>query len=331
MEDLGRLSIYAQKALSAVERHAFELNAMACSSSIEARLFAGSGDLYLASRPKGLYSSKKDNGSALIIGGSESFHGAPAMASNAAYSTLASLRVGAGYAVTYVPRPIVQPVRSLSPNLIVRQLSGSRLAHADLDTLFRAADRADSIAIGPGMGRDEESLKTAAEFISGLVRSGKRIVVDADAIYAIGLIRRRLSRNVIITPHDKEFFGLSETRLSKRDLVQRALAAVKTARRLNAVILLKGHDTVVTDGLHMKIIRSRTAALATMGTGDVLSGIICGFAARNTDAFVSAVAGAYLHSRIGDALFMEKGYHIIANDVVERIPAMLMEFDKTRK
>ncbi|EQD33155.1 carbohydrate kinase YjeF related protein, partial [mine drainage metagenome] len=113
MSVLSRLSVYAVMPRSTDERHALELNLMYCSSSAEARLFAGPGDLYLASRPRGLYSSKRNNGSVLIIGGSESFHGAPAMASNAAYSTLASLRVGAGYAVTYVPKSILQPVRSL--------------------------------------------------------------------------------------------------------------------------------------------------------------------------------------------------------------------------
>lgn len=325
------MAAHAIKPRGLRERHALELNLMNCSSVAEARLFAGQGDLYLASRPKGPYSSKKDNGTVLIIGGSETFHGAPVMASNAAYSTLASLRIGAGYAVTYVPKGIIGAVRILSPNLIVKPMHGDMLGADDLMDLERAAERADSVVIGTGMGRSSESLNTAAELISILLRSRKRIIADADAIYAVGLIKRRPGMNLILTPHDREFLRLTGIRLRRRDTVHRARSAMKAARVIGSVILLKGHDTVVTDGHRVKIIRSKTAALATMGTGDVLSGIIGGFAARNADAFVSAVAGAYLHSQIGDLLFREKGYHIIANDVVEAIPAMLKEFDRTSR
>lgn len=232
MDLLGRLSAYTSKERSPESKHAIELNLMNCRSVAEARLFAGPGDLYLASRPKGLYSSKKDNGSVLIIGGSESFHGAPAMASNAAYSTLASLRVGAGYAMTYVPKGITGAVRSLSPNLIVRSMHGERLGVDDLEAIESAAGRADSVVIGPGIGRSSESLDAAASLISSILRAGKRVIADADAIYAIGLTRLRHGRNLILTPHDREFLGLTGIRLRKRDTVQRAHSAIKAARRL---------------------------------------------------------------------------------------------------
>ena len=93
-------------------------------------------------------------------------------------------------------------------------------------------------------------------------------------------------------------------------------------------MLLKGHETVVTDGKRTKIIRAKSSALAVMGTGDVLSGMIGAYAAKNNDLFVAGVAGAYLHAMIGDALYKEKGNHILASDVVDGIPKILKKFDK---
>lgn len=96
-------------------------------------------------------------------------------------------------------------------------------------------------------------------------------------------------------------------------------------------MLLKGHETVVTDGKRIRVNRARTSALATMGTGDVLAGMIAGYAATGADIFDAALAGAYLHSRIGDELAKRMGSHIISIDVVESIPSILKRFDKTTR
>ena len=84
----------------------------------------------------------------------------------------------------------------------------------------------------------------------------------------------------------------------------------------------------MTDGKVAKIVESESATLATMGTGDVLSGIIGGYAAAGATAFEAAVAGAYLNSRIGDLLAMEKGNHILASDIVDKIPRLIKDFDE---
>ena len=106
-------------------------------------------------------------------------------------------------------------------------------------------------------------------------------------------------------------------------------AVKKLASRLGANVLLKGHVTIISDGRRVKLVESRTATLATMGTGDVLSGIIGGYMTRNGNAFVSAVAGAYLQARIGDLLYKEKGYHAIATDALDYIPRILKKYDRT--
>ncbi len=289
--------------------------------------FAGPEDLKAVSRQRHLYSSKRENGRTLIIGGSDRFHGAPVLASNAAYLTLAALRTGIGYAVTCVPKSIVIPVRALSPNIIVRPLTGKNINLRDVSILEKQAKISDSIVVGPGLGREEKSLRAVARLLSYCMTLGKRTVVDADAIYSVCLLRKRMNRNVLLTPNDNEFLQLNKIRLDKTGIIKRARAAADAAKQLNANVLLKGHKTIVTDGKRIKIINAKTSALATMGTGDVLSGIISGYMARNSDVFKSAVAGAYLHAIIGDQLFKEKGYHITAQDVVECIPRILKEFD----
>ncbi len=288
---------------------------------------AGMRDLRLAATPRGLYSDKRRNGRILVIGGSSRFHGAPVLVSNAAYLTLAAMRTGTGYAITCVPKSIVSPVRKLSPNLIVRPLSGENLNSRDLQELKGEAQRADCIVIGPGLGRSRATIRTIARLISYCLKLEKRLLIDADAILAVGSVHRKLGKNVLITPNDSEFHRLSKAELVDREA--RIEAAKKLAIRLNANVLLKGHVTIISDGKRVKLVESRTATLATMGTGDVLSGIIGGYMTRNGNAFVSAVAGAYLQARIGDLLYKEKGYHAIATDVLDYIPKILKKFDRT--
>ena len=288
---------------------------------------AGMKDLRLASTPRSLYSDKRQNGRILVIGGSSRFHGAPVLVSNAAYLTLAAMRVGAGYAVTCVPKSILSPVRKLSPNLIVRPLSGENLNSRDLQELKGEAQRADCIVIGPGLGRSRATVRTVARLIAYCLKLEKRLLIDADAILAVRSLRGRLGRNVLLTPNDREFHMLSRAGLADREM--RIDAVKKLASRLGANVLLKGHVTVISDGRRVKLVESRTATLATMGTGDVLSGIIGGYMTRNGNAFVSAVAGAYLQVKIGDLLYKEKGYHAIATDVLDYIPRILKKYDRT--
>ena len=290
---------------------------------------AGVKDLRLAARPRHVYSNKRDNGRILIIGGSSRFHGAPVLVSNAAYMTLAAMRVGTGYAVTCVPKSILSPVRKLSPNLIVRPLSGENLNSRDLQELKGEAQRANCIVMGPGLGRSRATVKTIARLIAYCLKLEKRLLIDADAILAVRSLRGRLGRNVLLTPNDREFRMLSRAGLVDREM--RIDAVKRLANKLGANVLLKGHVTIISDGKRVKLVEPRTTTLATMGTGDVLSGIIGGYMTRNGNAFVSAVAGAYLQARIGDLLYKEKGYHAIATDVLDYIPRILKKYDRTAR
>ena len=287
----------------------------------------GDKELRLAATPRSRFSNKRTNGRILIIGGSSRFHGAPVLVSNAAYLTLAAMRVGTGYAITCVPKSVLSPVRKLSPNLIVRPLSGENLSGRDLPELMSEAERADCIVIGPGLGRSAATLHAVAKLVSYCLKLDKKLLLDADAILAAGAVHRKLGSNALITPNDSEFHRLSKAELTGRNA--RIEAAKRLALKLGTNVLLKGHATVITDGKQTKIVEPRTATLATMGTGDVLSGIIGGYMALNGNVFLSACAGAYLQAMVGDLLYKEKGYHAIATDVLDYIPRILKKYDRT--
>jgi len=289
---------------------------------------AGSLDLKSASHPRTLFGSKKENGSVVIIGGSGDYHGAPALASNAAYNTLAALRIGIGYAFLYVPKAILTPVRKLSPSLIAVPFGEDNIGQGNFNAIKKAIQKADAIVIGMGIGRKPSTLKMTSRIISYAIKLNKKIVVDADAIYSIKHMGR-MCKNVILTPQDREFYELSGNKPDKRSLSKRTTAAVSLAKKLDSCILLKGHDTIITDGKTVKVVSSHSSSLATMGTGDVLSGIIGGYMATGTETFKAGVAGAYLHSIIGDLLHKEKGNHILSSDIAELIPSILKKFDKT--
>ncbi len=292
------------------------------------RFAAIPADLVRAAIRRKPFGSKNDSGVALVVGGCGDFHGAPVLAMRSASNTLAALRVGAGYAMLYVPQSILAAARALSPDLIVRPLGKRDIGQSSPSDLKAALLRTDSLAIGMGIGRDARALKAASVIISRAASLGKGIVIDADAIYCVRLLKT-LGKETILTPQDREFAQLCGS-APPASLPKRIRAAKALARSLSACVLLKGHNTIITDGIRVKVVYSRSATLATMGTGDVLSGIIAGYLAIGNGAFSAAVAGAYLHSRIGDLLMLKKGNHAIASDVVDEIPGMLKGFDRQR-
>ena len=297
---------------------------------IDAELFAGPGDLYLASKPISIYASKRERGMLVIIGGSKVYHGAPIHALLSA-SSIAALRTGAGYTILYVPNAILDVVRKLSQNQIVRPAGEDYISFTD--ELKRAIDKAEAIAIGMGITKEKEAQDACQKIVNYALSNGKKVIADADAISAITdmLGAKRIdTTNLLITPHDSEFYQFSGLKLRHEDsnIFDRIEAAKKIAKEKGINILLKGHNTIITNGEKIKINRSNTPNLSTMGTGDVLSGIIGAFAAMGNDLFEAATAGAYLHSKAGEVLAMEKGNHIIASDLIDKIPKIMSEFDK---
>ena len=266
------------------------------------------------------YSSKRDFGSLLVVGGSDIYSGAPALAA------MAALRTGLGLANIAVPRTIVDSVRSYSPNLIVHPLPSDIVSPDDLPTLMPLFNRANAIVLGPGIGQAPQTKQAVTSIMAKIRELDKPVLVDADALRALAE-NKSLLRDAVITPHAGEFKALSgqQPPLTWRE---RLPICKKFSTDYSCVLLLKGKDTVVTDGNRVRVNRSGNPAMATGGMGDVLSGIIGTFLAQASDPFLAAAAGAYIHGMAGDAVYRRKGFHIVASDLVETLPEVLRPYDR---
>ena len=296
---------------------------------ISAELIAGPGDIYLATEPRLMQSSKFTNGNVLVIGGGEEYHGAPLLSAFAAEAALAALRTGAGYVTIAAPGPAAEAAKRLSAELVVKSLDWGSTVEKTAAAI--SSIRHDVLVIGPGMDENEVTDRHVSAIVKSEKARGNAIIVDATAIKTVARHKNLLGANAILTPHEGEFKRLSGKDLKGCTLGERARIALGFAKSHGFTLVLKGHETIITDGDLLKINMAATPALAKMGSGDVLSGIVAAYAALHKNQFECAVAGVYAHSRIGDLLYAEKGYHITANDIIDGIPDALKLFDVLRE
>ncbi len=284
----------------------------------EAEIICGPGDLRSVYKTREPWSKKGDHGRVLIIGGSKEYSGAPAL------SALASLRTGADLVVILSPEPASIPQKSFSPNIISIPLKGEYFNESHVDIVKKYSERFDVIVIGPGMGLRDKTLYTLCRLIKEL--KNKKLVIDADALKALKDSKVTFEGNVVLTPHAGEFkiiAGLSSPPPSRTE--ERCRCVKEFSRKVNAVVLLKGHEDVISNGDKVKVNRTGNPGMTVGGTGDVLTGIIATFLAWSGDPFESACAAAFINGVAGDFAFSEKGYHLLATDVIEMIPRAINE------
>ena len=191
-------------------------------------------------------------------------------------------------------------LRELAARGDVGWLSGGRrcLAPAGLKAIRKAFERAAAGVLGPGMGRDPGSVELAREAVAAIEVP---LVIDADGLNAfageIALLGERLAPTVL-TPHAGEL-GRLLGRPSEQIAARRLAAAREAATAAGAIVVLKGDDTIVTDGERVAINALAAPALATAGTGDVLSGITAAMLARGLEPFAAACAAVFAHARAG--------------------------------
>ena len=225
-------------------------------------------------------------GSTLIIAGSSGMSGAARLAGRAA------LHSGTGLVTVAVPPGIQMEVAIAHPSYMTMGLSE--------DILLEAHNgRHKSVALGPGMGRERNTESLIHDVYN---RCRLPLVLDADGLNAfehqvekLGQVESKAPR--ILTPHPKEFSRLlgmdSTVEESQRKL------AIEFAREHSVILLLKGHRTLITDGTRVAVNTTGTTALATGGSGDVLTGLIAGLLAQQMDAFEAAYLAAHLHGLAG--------------------------------
>jgi NAD(P)H-hydrate epimerase len=187
--------------------------------------------------------------------------------------------------------------------------------------VLELARRGGALIAGPGLGRTDG----AVAFVRRLVREAEvAVVLDADGLNAhaedLGALAGRRAPTVL-TPHEGELGRLLG--VDSADVQARRLRHARAAARASgAIVVLKGDDTLVVEpGGTAAVSSGASAALATAGTGDVLSGVIAAVLARGVEPFAAACAGVRLHARAGVRAAAERGVDgVIARDVIEALP-----------
>jgi hydroxyethylthiazole kinase-like uncharacterized protein yjeF len=264
-------------------------------------------------------STKFSSGDVLIVGGSRGLTGAVCMAA------LASIRTGAGYATAAVPADLerIFEIKLTEVMTIGCASRDGRLRPAASEQILAAADRAACVVLGSGMGREQGTQRLIGELTE---RIEAPLVIDADGLNAFERgIEKLAARKApfVLTPHAGEMGRLLE-RDSKAIGAKRAESAREAASRSGGIVLLKGDDTIVTDGDRLAVNTVSSPQLATAGTGDVLSGMIAALIARGMEPYAATCAAVVAHSRAGRAAGDRVGHDsVIAGDVIESIPAGL--------
>jgi ADP-dependent NAD(P)H-hydrate dehydratase / NAD(P)H-hydrate epimerase len=269
---------------------------------------------------RGVESTKFAAGSVLVVGGSTGLTGAPCMAAEAA------MRAGAGYVTVCVPASLnlIFEVRLLEVMTVPIPDSNGSLDRGALDRVLERTNRVQSLVLGPGLGREDETLELARELAA---EADVPLLLDADGLNAHAGALESLARRsapTVLTPHAGELARLLGVE-SQAVGAARLRSVREAAEKSGAVVLLKGDDTLVAepDG-GVAVSRGGAAALATAGTGDVLSGVIGALLAKRMDPFHAACAGVLVHAAAGRLAASRLGAEgVIARDVIEELPAAL--------
>ena len=289
--------------------------------------FAGPGDVLVLLGQRSSDAHKGDSGRLLAIGGSDVFSGAPALVS------LAALRTGVDIVYLAAPSRTARAISSMSPDLITVKLEGEYLNPKNIEALKPYIEKVDAVVLGPGLGVEPETEKFVKECINVVEKAGKPLLLDADGLKAFGSFKRALKVPLVLTPHVGEYAVLTGRKLSN-NLQDNVYEVQKTARELDAVVLLKGPVDVVCSGSNFKFNFTGNAGMTVGGTGDVLSGVVGALLSQKVEPFEAAVAGAYVNGAAGDFVASTVGYHMIATDLLPWIPTVLdnpMDHLKVRK
>ena len=261
------------------------------------------------------FAHKGKFGKILLLCGSRGYTGA------AALSAMGALRSGAGLVFLGVPESIyaIEAVKLNEPVVFPLPDRDGTLSEEAVPEIMERLPKMDAVLIGPGMGQSAgafAAVKTVLENFHGPV------VVDADGINNLSrhmdILRDRTSPT-ILTPHDGEF-----ARLGGVIGADRAESAAALARDTGAIVLLKGHETVITDGVRCYVNHTGNPGMAVGGSGDVLAGMIVSLLGQGIAPLEAAACGAWLHGAAGDLCAAKMGqYGMLPSDMAEALPRLL--------
>ncbi|MCK9182792.1 MAG: NAD(P)H-hydrate dehydratase [Fibrobacteraceae bacterium] len=253
----------------------------------------------------------------LNIAGSLNYRGA------AYLSSITALRAGAGYVTLASVEPVINAVSALTPDLVFVPLksNGPCIASSEFEKVAHRISLGTVVSLGCGLSgidRDRKDIRLFVwKLLEELARRNTTTVLDADGLNLLSEMGTLpvLPKHLVMTPHPKEL-----SRLLKLDVPgiqkDRGLAAKIAANRFGGIVLLKGHDTVISDGEKVVVNDTGNSALAKAGTGDVLTGVIAGLLAQGVPPFDAAVLAARIHGLAGELASKEfSEYGVLASDL----------------
>ena len=257
-------------------------------------------------KPLAKFAHKGTQGHALIIGGSLGKIGAITLASKAA------LKSGCGLITAFVPQCGMSVIQCSFPEaMVVQDENQSHLSSISYDI------KPDAIAIGMGMGQHNETKRALDDFLHN---TSTPMIIDADALNILSENPdwlQCLQPNTILTPHPKE---LSRLVGSWQDDFQKIALTREFAHKYNLIVVIKGAHSLIIDSDNLYVNSSGSPALATAGSGDVLSGIIAGLLAQGYEALLATQLGVYIHgmtANVASELINPRSF--IATDIIENI------------
>lgn len=258
---------------------------------------------------------KGNFGKLLLLCGSRGYTGA------AFFAAMGALRAGAGLVFLGVPASIygIEAVKLNEPVIFPLPDAGGRLSADAVPEILTRLPQMDAVLVGPGLGQSEGTLAVVRAVLE---KAECPVVVDADGINVLSAHRDLLRGRklpTILTPHDGEFARLGgvigEDRMS---------AAAALAEELGCVVLLKGHETCITDGTDGYINPTGNPGMAVGGSGDVLAGVITALLGAGLPPLEAAACGAWLHGAAGDRCAAELGqYGMLPTDMLSALPRLM--------
>lgn len=258
---------------------------------------------------------KGNFGKLLLLCGSRGYTGA------AFFAAMGALRSGAGLVFLGVPESIygIEAVKLNEPVIFPLPDAGGRLSADAVPEILTRLPQMDAVLVGPGLGQSEGTLAVVRAVLE---KAECPVVVDADGINVLSAHRDLLRGRklpTILTPHDGEF-----ARLGGAIGEDRMSAAAALAEELGCVVLLKGHETCITDGTNGYLNPTGNPGMAVGGSGDVLAGVITALLGAGLPPLEAAACGAWLHGAAGDRCAAELGqYGMLPTDMLSALPRLM--------
>ena len=273
------------------------------------------GDVLSLLPDRNPWGHKGDFGKLLLLCGSRGYTGA------AYFAAMGALRAGAGLVFLGVPESLyaLEAAKLNEPVVFPLPDEGGMLSETAVPKILNRLPKMDAVLIGPGLGQSDGTLAVVKAVLEN---AACPVVADADGINVLrghrDILRGR-SNPTILTPHAGEF-----TRLGGVIGNDRMAAAMTLAGDLGCVVLLKGHETCVTDGKTLYVNPTGNPGMAVGGSGDVLAGIITALLGQGLAPLEAAACGAWLHGAAGDLCAKALGqYGMLPTDMLNTLPRLL--------